>query len=61
MLDWSETYSAKLDDRDELERYVEDGELLLTAEEMRERLGQDDFRRFMIERLLQNSSCQAIQ
>jgi hypothetical protein len=36
-------------DRDELERYIDHGELLLVAEEMRERLGKNDFRRFMAE------------
>jgi hypothetical protein len=49
MLDWSEAHGVNLADRAELEGYIENGELLLVAEEMRERLGKDDFRRFMAE------------
>ena len=49
MLGWSEKHGVDLADRAELETYIEDGELLLVAEEMRERLGKDDFRRFMAE------------
>ena len=49
MLDWSERHGRELADREELERYIDNGELLLVAEEMRERLGKDDFRRFMAE------------
>lgn len=49
MLDWSEKHDVELTDRKELESYIKDGELLLVANEMRERLGKDDFRRFMVE------------
>lgn len=49
MLDWSEKHGVDLADRAELESYIEAGDLLLVAEEMRERLGKDDFRRFMAE------------
>ncbi|MBI1927490.1 SIR2 family protein [Candidatus Poribacteria bacterium] len=49
MLDWSEAHGVNLADRAELEGYIENGELLLVAEEMRERLGKDDFHRFMTE------------
>jgi hypothetical protein len=49
MLDWSGRHGKELTDRDELKRYIDNGELLLVAEEMRERLGKDDFRRFMAE------------
>ena len=46
---WSEEHGRELADRAELERYIDDGALLLVAEEMRERLEKDDFRRFMAE------------
>jgi hypothetical protein len=49
MLDWSEDHGVELADRAELEGYIKDGDLRLVAEEMRERLGKDDFRRFMAE------------
>jgi SIR2-like domain len=49
MLDWSEKHGKELSDREELEHYIDNGELLLVAEEMRERLGKDHFRRFMAE------------
>ncbi len=49
MLDWSEKHGVDMADRKELESYIEDGDLLLVADEMRERLGKDDFRRFMAE------------
>jgi hypothetical protein len=46
---WSEEHGRELAGRAELERYIDDGALLLVAEEMRERLEKDDFRRFMAE------------
>jgi SIR2-like domain len=49
MLDWSEKHGKELTDREELEFYIDNGELLLVAEEMHERLGREDFRRFMAE------------
>lgn len=49
MLDWSEKYGIDMADRKEMESYIEGGELLLVADEMRERLSGDDFRRFMVE------------
>jgi len=49
MVDWSEKHGVELTDRKEVESYIDDGELLLVANEMRERLGKDDFRRFMVE------------
>jgi len=48
MLDWGEEHGVDLPDRAELEKYIKDGELLLVAEEMRERLGKDDLREFMV-------------
>jgi NAD-dependent SIR2 family protein deacetylase len=49
MLDWSEKRGVDMADRTELESYIEDGDLLLVAEEMHERLGKDNFRSFMAE------------
>jgi len=49
MVDWAEKHSKDMSDRAQLEELIEDGELLLVAEEMRERLGEDDFQEFMNE------------
>ncbi|MFX1555559.1 MAG: SIR2 family protein, partial [Promethearchaeota archaeon] len=49
MLDWSEKRGVDLTNRAELESHIEDGKLLLVAEEMRERLGGEKFRTFMRE------------
>lgn len=49
MMDWSEHHGINTSDRSELEGYIQGGELLLVAEEMRERLGRDLFRRFLVE------------
>jgi hypothetical protein len=47
MLAWSAEHGVELPDRGELEGYINAGDLLLVAEEMRERLGNANFRRFM--------------
>ena len=49
MIDWSEEIGLDLTDRSELESYIENGELLLVAEEMRERMGKNNFQNFMKE------------
>jgi len=48
MLDWGEEHGVDLSDRAELEKCIKDGELLMVAEEMRKRLGKNDFREFMV-------------
>ncbi len=47
MMAWAETHGIDMHDRAELEGYVTDNKLLLVAEEMRDRLGQENFHRFM--------------
>jgi len=52
MLDWYEKDGKKLTDRDELEEYIKKGDLLLVAQEMRERLGDNNFCDFMRDKFL---------
>jgi hypothetical protein len=49
MIDWAAEHGVDMSDRAELESYIGEGKLLMVAEEMRERLVDDDFRRFMVE------------
>lgn len=49
MMAWAEAHGVDMRDKVELEGYIASNELLLVAEEIRDRLGQDDFRRFMAE------------
>jgi hypothetical protein len=54
MVDWAEQNSIAVNDRDELEEYINNGELLLVAEEMREKLGKTGFHDFMMEQFRQS-------
>jgi hypothetical protein len=47
MLEHLEQRDGPLDDHDDLLSAIDDGDLLDVAEELRERLGPDEFRRFM--------------
>ena len=49
MLGWAEGRDVDMSDKADLEGAIESGDLLLVAEEMHERLGAEDFRRFMVE------------
>ena len=49
MLDWAQAHGVEMSDRAELEGYVGDGEVLLAAEELQERMGDERFRMFMSE------------
>jgi WD40 repeat protein len=49
MLNWAADHGVDMSDRAELEGYIGEGKLLMVAEEMRERLVDDDFRSFMVE------------
>ncbi|HJT28880.1 MAG TPA: SIR2 family protein [Pyrinomonadaceae bacterium] len=49
MIDWGQEQGIALADRDELEGYIANGDLLLVAEELRERFGRTDFHRFMLD------------
>lgn len=50
MLDWAGDHRVDMSDRAELENCINEGKLLMVAEEMRGRLRKDDFRRFMVEK-----------
>jgi hypothetical protein len=54
MMDWGEQNGVKMDDRNELEEYIKSGELLMAAEELRERLGKSAFHQFMREVFLES-------
>ncbi|NIM11911.1 MAG: NACHT domain-containing protein [Candidatus Aminicenantes bacterium] len=54
MMDWGEQNRIAMDDRKELEEYIESGELLMAAEELRERLGKSAFHQFMMEVFLES-------
>jgi len=49
MIKWAAEHGKEMSDRADLERFIDKGELLDVAEGMRERLGEDDFRKFMVE------------
>ena len=48
MIKWAEEYGRDMSDRADLEKDIDDNKLLDVAEEMRERLGENDFRQFMV-------------
>ena len=47
MLDWAAKKGRDVSDREELEKGIKDGDLLMVAEELRDRLGNNGFREFM--------------
>jgi hypothetical protein len=49
MLDWAQAHGVDISDRAELAGYIKNDELLLAAEEMQERMGDEGFRMFMAE------------
>lgn len=49
MLDWAQAHGVEVSDRAEFEDYITNNELLLAAEELQERMGDERFRRFMAE------------
>ena len=49
MIEWAEEHGKDMSDRADLEKDIKDNKLLDVAEEMRERLGENDFRQFMME------------
>lgn len=55
MIDWSGAHSVDVSDQDELHKYIHEGDLLLVAEEMRERMGDHNFREFMAEVFLRGA------
>lgn len=57
MMTWAENSGVKLEARAELDGYIDEGKLLMVAEEMLERLGKDRFRQFM-EEVFQNPELQ---
>lgn len=50
MICWAEDHGVDIPDRAKLECHIDEGKLLMVAEEMRRRLRKDDFRRFMVEK-----------
>lgn len=49
MLDWAQAHGVDVSDRAELAGYIKNDELLLAAEELQERMGDERFRMFMME------------
>ena len=49
MIEWAEEHSKDMSDRADLESFIEKGDLLDVAEGLRKRLGESDFRKFMVE------------
>jgi WD40 repeat protein len=49
MIRWAEEHGKEMSDRADLEKDIDNNKLLDVAEEMRERLGENDFRQFMVE------------
>jgi LmbE family N-acetylglucosaminyl deacetylase len=49
MLDWAQAHGVEMSDRAELEGYIAGDEVLLAAEELQERMGNERFRKFMSE------------
>jgi len=55
MIDWSGAHSVDVSDQDELHKYIREGDLLLVADEMRERMGDHNFREFMADVFLRDA------
>jgi hypothetical protein len=49
MMDWAAEHGVNMADRAELDKYLKEKDLLLLADEMRERLGGEHFRAFMVD------------